>query len=217
MKGFTVLVADDHPILRLGISQLLSGHDRFSVTGQAQNGTEAIELIKAQSPDIALIDMMMPETDGLAVIRFAANQQLTTKMVLMTAFLDDEVFAEVMSLGIAGVLLKTNALGEVLDCLNKVATGLQYVSPGYKAQFGAQQRPTVGNSLELQALSTTERQVLAMIANNLSSQQIAQQLGRSPETIKKHRNHICKKLDLTGKNALLTFALRNRHLLINSE
>ena len=171
-------------------------------------------MIDELQPDVALLDMVMPEVSGISVIKHVYDAQLATKTVLMTAFLDQEVYEEVMGLHVAGILLKTNALDEVVDCLKAVTRGQQFVSPDYALQLESIKKPKTEHKKNLQVLSLTERQILTLIAQNLSTQEIAQKTERSPETIKKHRSHICKKLDLTGKNALLTFALQNRHLLV---
>jgi DNA-binding NarL/FixJ family response regulator len=207
-----VIIADDHPIFRQGLVNVIQGTTQFELVGQAQDGKEALELIERTKPDIAVLDIAMPLIDGLEVVRNAVQRALECEFVVLTMYREEEYFKAAMDLGVKGYLLKEGAPGDLLQCLRAVAAGKYYVSPAMSDHLILSSKRTEG-APSLGSLSPTERQVLRLIAENRTSKEIADTLHISFRTVQNHRAHICEKLRLEGYNRLLQFALEHKSLL----
>ncbi len=210
----SVVIADDHPIFRKGLVEILCDSTEFYLAGEAENGQQALELLNNLTPDIALLDISMPVMDGLHVVRAAKARGLECAFVILTMYRDHEYFREAMDLGILGYLLKEGAPGELMACLRTVAQGRHYIAPTMSeilvlraAGQGNDSPPGVSR------LSPTERRILAMIGAGKTSKEIAEDLSISHHTVNNHRSHICEKLRLEGPHKLLQFALHNKDIL----
>lgn len=210
----TVVLADDHPIFRQGLIQVLRGTEEFHLVGEADNGEQALELLDRLHPDIALVDISMPVMDGLRLVRAARVRSLSPAFIILTMFKDDEYFKEAMDLGVMGYLLKDSATSDLLECLRTVARGRHYISPAM-SELLVLRSSGAGKDLpgSLAHLSPTERRILRMIADGKTSKEIADELTISFHTVNNHRAHICEKLHLEGPNKLLQFALEHKALL----
>jgi DNA-binding NarL/FixJ family response regulator len=211
-----VLVADDHPIFRQGLVNVIQQSKQFEVVGEADNGTEALALLESRKPSIAVMDISMPEMDGLEVIRRANARSYDGRFIVLTMYKDEEYFREAIDLGVKGYLLKESASIELVQCLLAVIAGRSYVSSyfsDYLIQKPKNSAETTGPAGSLQLLSPTERRILRMIAGNKTSKEIADDLNLSFRTVQNHRVHICEKLKLEGHNRLLQFALEHKSLL----
>lgn len=211
-----VLIVDDHPVVRQGLSEAIAEDEAFEVVGRYGNGEEALEILKTAPPDIAILDISLPGISGLGIARQALQQKLPVKIVILTMYTDEAYFDEAMDLGVRGYLLKDNALIEIRHCLRAVSRGEYYICPTLSGQLInrhdrlqvlRQEQPSIND------LTPTERNILRLVAENKTSQQIADELCVSLRTIQNHRNNICQKLGLKGHNALLQFALENKSLL----
>jgi two-component system, NarL family, response regulator DegU len=207
-----VIIADDHPIFRQGLVNVIQGTTQFELAGQAQDGKEALELIERTKPDIAVLDIAMPSMDGLEVIRTASQRALECEFVVLTMYREEEYFKAAMDLGVKGYLLKDGAAGDLLQCLRAVTAGKHYVSPAMSDHLILSSKRADGGP-SLGGLSPTERHVLRLIAENKTSKEIADELHISFRTVQNHRAHICEKLKLEGYNRLLQFALEHKSLL----
>jgi DNA-binding NarL/FixJ family response regulator len=208
-----VLIADDHEIFRLGLVKTIERDKNFSIIAQAGDGREALALIKEKRPDIAILDVSMPVMNGLDVGRVVYQEGLMTEVIFLTMYKDIAYFNAAMDIGARGYLLKDNASADLLTCLRAVIEGIHYISPTIshllverqkKAETLAQSVPT------LQQLSPTEHHILKLLADNLTSKEIADKLFVSVRTVENHRTHICQKLGIKGHNRLLQFALENK-------
>lgn len=207
----TIILADDHPIFRQGLKQLIEKHAGFSVIAEAENGTMALDLLKTQQPDVAILDLNMPELDGFAVARQAQDSRLPTKIVILTMHKDELHFSQAIDLGVRGYLIKDGAASEVINCIKSVADGKEYFSPALSSYLlKRSRRTTETESSGLGDLTPTERRVLFLLADLKTTKEIAGELGVSPRTIDNHRTHICSKLNLTGSHALVKFALQHK-------
>lgn len=195
----TLLIADDHPIFLVGLREVLSETSNYKIIAEAGDGKQAINRIKEYKPDIAILDISMPEVGGLDVVAQMRNWTQAPLFVLLSLY-DDEVYIrKALAYGVSGYILKENTNDELLKCLNVISTGKKYLCSSIKEK--------IVNNSELNQLSPTEQQVLSLVADLKTNTEIAKILSVSVRTIENHRFNICKKLNIKGKNALLKFAL----------
>jgi DNA-binding NarL/FixJ family response regulator len=212
----TILIADDHPIFRKGLAEVISSGSEYSVIAECGDGVSALRMIKELNPDIALLDIQMPKMTGFEVLKVVNEAQLTTNVIFLTMHSEENIFEKAMDLGAKGYLLKESVTDDILTCLKIVLAGRFYVSGSisdYLVRLTSKLK--AGNERTgIQKLTSTEMKVLKLIAEKLSSKEIAERLFVSVRTVENHRNNICIKLDLHGANALLPFAIENKHLLV---
>jgi DNA-binding NarL/FixJ family response regulator len=208
-----ILIADDHPVFRRGLRMIISSDVRFHVLEEAADGAQALARIRELQPAIALLDVNMPQQNGIEVARALQLHGLPTRIVFLTMQHDEATFNTALDLGADGFLLKESAVEEILACLGAVATGGKFISPqlsafllkrGSRARELQKQKPTLGD------LSPTELRVLRLIADQKTTREIAELLFISPRTVERHRENICAKLELHGSNVLLKFALEHK-------
>jgi DNA-binding NarL/FixJ family response regulator len=205
----TVLIADDHPIFRQGLKQLIEKDPGFRVVAEAEDGEMALDLIVTHAPMVAVLDLNMPKLDGFSVARRARQMNLPVRIVILTMHNDELHFNEAISLGIQGYIIKDSAATEVIDCLKTVISGREYFSPALSSFLLNRRRRTVQLS-GVGDLTPTERRVLLLLSELKTTKEIAAELGVSPRTVDNHRAHICSKLDLQGTHALVKFALLHK-------
>jgi DNA-binding NarL/FixJ family response regulator len=212
-RRVTVVLADDHPVFRQGLRQVLERAPDLSVVGETGNGKEALDLILQHKPDIALLDISMPDMEGLDVVKSAVKDETClTEFVILTMFKEEAYFTEAMDLGVKGYLLKDSAPTEVLACLRAVSDGRPYVSPlvsHYLLKRTAKLRPE-GRLPSIDDLTTQERRVMKLLSQNKTSREIADELFISVRTVQHHRSNICTKLNLEVYNKLLLLAIEHK-------
>lgn len=210
-----VFNADDHPILRKGVVDLLQSADDIEWVGSAGDGKEALEKIRAIQPDVAILDIEMPHMTGLEVARQLITEGIKTEFALLTLFKDESFFSHAIDAGVKGYLLKESSEDEILDCIRSVFKGYPYVNPSltrFLIQRNKQEQEILDN------LSTHEINILKLIAKQKTSSEIADMLFISPKTVSNHRSNISKKLNLTGEqNGLLKWAIEHRSILLGSK
>ncbi len=213
-EPITVIVADDHPLFRRGLAEVLQADDSFRIVADAGNGVDALALIRRHEPDIAVLDVNMPDASGLQVAETIQREELRTIVVLLTMHRESAILRRALDAGVQGYILKDSAVMEIVACLHTVATGRAYISPVLSSELlerrAAREAPEV---LALARLTPAEQKVLQLIAQGWTSAEIADALGNSVKTIENHRSHICRKLDLSGPQALLRFALEQRAII----
>lgn len=211
MDGKTrILIADDHPIFRSGLRQVIEADGSMSVIAEADDGSAALKLIREHQPDVVVLDINMPGLSGFDVVSSMRDEQLSGEVVLLTMHNEEAMFAKAVNLGVRGYVLKDSASSDILNCLQAVRKGQNYTSAEltkylFKRASG-QSTPVEG----LDSLTPTERRILALIAEYLTSREIADQLGISVRTVENHRNKICAKLGVHGSHALMKFALQHQ-------
>jgi DNA-binding NarL/FixJ family response regulator len=211
-----IIIADDHPIMRSGLRQMIESHSTFDVVGEASDGESALSLIENKKPDVALLDSAMPHLTGLQVAKIVQERGLSTRLAILTMSADEVIFNEAMDLGVLGYVLKENASSDVLNSIKTVADGKYYISPSISGLLvkRSQKRETAFNSIPgLADLTPTEIRILKLVAGNKTSKEIAYDLSISSKTVENHRANIAAKLNISGNNALLRFALENKLLL----
>lgn len=206
-----VFNADDHPLLRKGVTNLLMETADLEWVGSAEDGQEALRKIRELKPDVAILDIEMPHHTGLEVARSLLAEGSTTAFVLLTLFKEETFFHHALEAGVKGYLLKESSEKEILDCIRAVYAGRAYVNPSLTQYLITPKTP---ESQVLSTLSDHEVNILKLITRQKTTAEIADMLFISPKTVANHRSNISKKLELTGEqNALLKWAIEHRDLL----
>ena len=212
-----IVIAEDHPVFRRGLAMMISSDPRLKVEAEAGNAAEAIARIAEHQPDVAILDVNMPDGTGFDVARELQKTTLTTSFVFLTMHKDEGLFNTALDLGAKGYLLKESAVEEIIAGVKAVAQGENYISPQLatylfnrhrRATELSKQQPTIND------LTPTERRVLQFIADEKTSRAIAAELYISHRTVERHRENICAKLNLHGSNALLKFAIAHKSELL---
>ena len=211
LRKLKLVLADDHPLIRKGLRQGLESQPMIHSVHEAENGEDALIIIRREEPDIAILDIEMPRMDGYQVARTIQQENLPVSVVFLTMYKEEHFFNKALDIGVAGYILKENALSEIVQCLQLVAEGKHYISPvlaEYLVHRSNRKDKSVPHSLE--TLTQTERKVLKLLAEMKTSQQIADELFISVNTVSNHRHNISEKLGLHGSHTLLKFALENK-------
>jgi DNA-binding NarL/FixJ family response regulator len=208
-----IVIADDHPVFRYGLRQLIEIEQGLKVIGEASDGQVALSMIQEFRPNVAVLDVNMPHLKGFDVAREIQRQQLPVGIIFLTMHDDESLFNEALNVGAKGYLLKDSASSDIVSSIRTVATGQHYISPtisGYLMNRAARRAAFGDQTPSLKDLTPTELRILKLIAQNESSKAIADQLFISYRTVENHRYSICQKLGLHGNNALVRFALEHR-------
>lgn len=211
--AISLVIADDHPTFRLGLKQVIATDPSLQIIGEADDGTIALELIRALLPTVAILDVKMPGCDGFAVAEQIQAARLPVEVIIMTRLDDEPSFNAALNLGIRGYVLKASAYPEIIQSIKQVAAGQEYVSPTLSPYLLRRHRRATELSQQkpaLEQLTPTERHILQLIARYKTNREIADELCLSPRTVEHHREHIGEKLSLTGRNALLRFAVEHQ-------
>jgi DNA-binding NarL/FixJ family response regulator len=207
-----VLIADDQPLVRAGLRMLLSSVSDIEVVGEATNGEEAAALAEDLAPDVVLMDVRMPGTDGLqATDRILSSPSMATvRVVILTTFDVDEYIFEALDKGASGFLLKDAEPDEIVRAIRAAAVGDAVLSPGVTrrliADYGRRPRRREVAAAALDALTDREREVMILVARGLSNDEIAKRLFVSPLTVKTHVSHILSKLGARDRAQLVMLA-----------
>jgi DNA-binding NarL/FixJ family response regulator len=208
-----IVIADDHPIFREGLAKSIGKQNNFSIVGEADNGADALEKIRTLRPDIAVLDVEMPAMSGIDVARIIYKEALPTDIVFLTMHNEAAYFNAALDLGVRGYLLKNSVVGELFQCLTSVSEGRYYISNSI-AHFLVEREKKHAVLFQtvpaLHQLTPAERSILKLLADNLTSKEIAEKLFVSSRTVDNHRLHICQKLEIKGHNKLLQFALEHK-------
>ena len=205
-----VLLVDDHPVLRSGLSALLGLEPDLEVVGEAGTGEEAIERTRALQPDVVVMDIEMPRMDGLEATRRIAALEQDTQVLVLTSSDEKDALLPVMEAGGSGYVRKTHAEDELIDAIRTVARGEVFLYPSATTILlrGYRMAQEQGAANPLEELSDREREVLALTAEGYSSRQIGKKLFLSPKTVDTYRSRMMKKLGLESRSELVSIALR---------
>jgi len=217
MSRIRVVIADDHPIFRSGLRQVVAGDPAFELVAEAPDGEAALQCIHETRPDVAVLDIDMPRRDGFDVVRAMEKCKLSSAVVFLTMHKDEELFNGAMNLGVRGYVLKESAFYELVDSIKAVAAGRHFVSPSlstYLLNRLRRNEALVEERPGLKDLTAAERRVLQLTAAGLNTSEIVGELCVSVRTVENHRAHICSKLNLQGRDALLRFALTHKSELL---
>ncbi len=201
-----VLLADDHTIVRQGLKLILSAQPDFEVIGEAANGREAAELAEKLRPDIVLMDVAMPELNGIEATRrmVAANSRI--KVLVLSMHKEAVYVREVLKAGARGYILKDAIDTELLNAIRSVARGDGYISPAVSGALLSDYRQNLTDPMD--ALTGREREVLQLIAEGKTNKEVATKLNLSVYTVDSHRGKIMEKLNLHSTGELVRFAMK---------
>jgi DNA-binding NarL/FixJ family response regulator len=216
-KEITIVIADDHPLLRLGLRQVIEQRSDLRVIGEAGNGERALELIEQMKPSVAILDIDMPKMDGLEVAKCIAERKMPVEVIILTMYEGEKYFKHAMDFGVLGYVLKNNTAAEIGEAIDSVLKGRHYISPSLSEILLKSNRDLqkgTEKKLGVADLTPAERKVLKLVADNKTTKEISDILFISERTVESHRSNICAKLNLHGQNALLHYALEIKsHLL----
>lgn len=207
-----IVIADDHPIFRAGVKNILESHEDFAIIAEAGDGKSALKLINEMKPDVAVLDIEMPELSGLKVASLLNSENGETKIVLLTMYDDRKIFLEALDYGVKGYVLKDETTNNIITAVNTVAEGRYYLCPELSGLLIDSRKPKKENT-HLSSLSKTEKNILRLVADLKSNDEIAEILFISKRTVENHRVNIAGKLELGGAKHLLKFAVKNKSLL----
>ncbi len=202
-----LLLADDHAIFLQGLTKLLDAWPEAKVVAEAADGQEAWELILRHKPDVAVVDIKMPQMSGIEIAEQVRAQGLSTRVVLLTMHDEPALALEAEQAGIHGYVLKDNTFEELSKAIKTVASGRHYMSPSVSEKLQAFRLSSGGVTL-----SPREREVLKLIASGLSGKAIARELGISPKTVETHRVRLMAKLNLHSVAELVRYAVQTGFL-----
>ncbi len=207
----SILIADDHPIFRRGVRNIIEESPYYVVTAEAGDGQSAIRQLELNRFDAAVLDLAMPDRSGLQVLQWMRDNTPGTACVVLTMYADEGYLKRAFELGANGYLLKDDAHDELIRCLDVVCDGGRYVSPNVGHSRGAVLSPPDGQIDEkLSALTPAQRAVLRLVSEFKTSKEIGRELDISYRTVQNHRANICRALGLDGPNALVEFAVKEK-------
>lgn len=207
MKRIRILLADDHAVVRQGFKMILSSQSDMEIVGEAGNGREVVELAENLKPDIVVMDVAMPELNGIEATRRLATSVPHARVVALSMHKDNVYVREILRAGARGYLLKDSVAGDLVSAIRAVAQGEGYISPAVSNAVLDDYRKHVTNPIDL--LSSREREVLQMLAEGKTNKEIAVVLNLSVYTVDAHRGRIMEKLNVHSINELVRFAVRN--------
>lgn len=221
MNPITVMLVDDHDVVRTGLRSFLSGNSNLTIVAEARNGEEALELARKTNPDLVIMDISMPGMDGMEATRRLKTQSPECLVLALTVHEDKQYFMEMISAGASGYITKQAAAEELGAAIQTVAAGNVYLQPALArwllddyqrlakdVALQSKQTDMNGNMIGLEVLSQREREVLELVGQGLNNQRIGERLALSPKTIARHRERIMHKLNMHSRTELVKFAIR---------
>lgn len=211
-----IVIADDHPLMRQGLRQVIEIEPSLTVIGEAGNGSEALAMIDELKPDVAILDVDMPHQDGFQVARELAARNNPAAVIFLTIHSEEQMFHAALDLGAKGYVLKDSAIDDIVTAITEVAAGRAFTSLPMTTYFTRRQNYNAvpeKQQLGLRQLTPTESRILRLLSDYKTSKEIAAELSVSPRTIETHRLRICQKLNLQGSHALMKFAVEYKSLL----
>lgn len=219
MSNIRLMLVDDHQVVRTGLKSFLQTQPDLEVIAEANNGQEAITIALETRPDIVIMDISMPEMDGLEATRRLKEQWPQVVVLALTVHEDKLYFMKMLEAGASGYLTKQAASDELIQAIHTVANGHIYLQPALArwlledyqnlVEAPATGKPEEETAVGLEALSDREREVLEMVGQGLSNNEIGEKLGLSHKTIARHRERIMSKLNMHSRTELVKFAIRS--------
>jgi len=208
----TILIVDDHPLLRRGVRDVIEGTPRLRIAGEASDGEDAMRLVLSLKPDVIVLDIDMPRLNGLEVLRAVRALPFPIKPVILTMYKEEDMFNAAMDLGAAAYVVKENAVNDVVAAIEKASRGENFLS-SVMLEAGQRRGERVQQLLlskpQIETLTASERRILKLVGQDYTSKEIANSLDLSVRTVDNHRQNICRKLNLHGTHSLLKFAFDN--------
>jgi NarL family two-component system response regulator LiaR len=213
----SVFIADDHPVVRQGLAAFLALQPDIELVGEAADGHQAVERVLELVPDVVLMDLAMPEIDGIEAIRRIRARTPSTRVIALTSFSDEGRLFAAVKAGAAGYLLKDSDPSEIVKGVRMVSNGEALISPAAAAKLMQEFAETTSGDAETERLTEREVEVLRLIAQGLSNRDIAERLVLSEKTVKTHVSNILAKLHLADRTQAALYAVRKRIVDIDYE
>jgi two-component system, NarL family, response regulator NreC len=205
-----ILIADDHAIVRAGLRALLAEEAAFDLVGEAAGGVEAIELVEKTNPDVLILDLSMPDLDGISVTRKIKPQFPALKILILTLHEDEALLKEAIKAGAAGYILKRAAEAELISAIRTILRGDLYVDPSMvRVLLDESRSPQINQKDLAESLTQRETEILRLIVEGYTNRQIGQELNISIRTVEGHRANISDKLGLHSRVELVRYARQN--------
>ena len=199
----TLAIAEDHQALIDGMKLFFKDEADIMIVGEANDGEELIELVKNKRPSLVITDIRMPKCDGITATRFIKNQFPETKVIAFSMFDQDEAIEQMKTAGASGYIMKNSSLQTVLDAIRTVARNETFFDDAITAKDSQTKEAII--------LSSREKEILRLVGEGKSSQEIADALNIGKSTVDTHRKNIIKKFNITGKNDFLRFAVERKY------
>jgi len=213
MKTITVLLADDHTVVREGLRRLLETAEGIEIVAEAENGHEAVQRAAKFLPDIVLLDLAMPQLDGIEAARLICKKVPVAKVLILSAYNESREVQAALEAGAAGFVMKQSAANELLEAIREISKGNAFFSPEISKHLVGQTRDMFlsgrQNSTSRRSLTRRETEVLQLVAHGNSNREIAAALFISVKTIEKHRQALMNKLDIHEAATLTRYAISN--------
>lgn len=212
MNKIKVLLADDHTVVRQGIRSLLNAESDLEIVGEAENGRQAVHLVRTLAPDIVVMDIAMPQLNGLEATRQIIREGLSTKVLVLSSYSDDDYVHQLTEAGAAGYLIKQTAATDLIKAIREAFKGNAFFSPSiskrlldyYREAYLKGGRPIRKHG---EQLTSREQEVLQLVAEGKVNKQIAGDLGISIKTVEKHRQQVMNKLNIHDVAGLTRYAI----------
>jgi DNA-binding NarL/FixJ family response regulator len=209
-----ILIADDHEVVRRGLSALLQSHEGWEICGDAKDGREAVEKAKQLKPDVVILDVGMPNLNGLAATRQLLQQNPQQKVIVLTITDSDQVIREALDAGARGFVLKSDAARDLVSAVEALQRNRMFFTPRVNDMVLAGfldkgYKPSNGEAPRLPTLTAREREVIQLLAEGKSSKEVASLLNLSTKTAETHRSNIMRKLDIHSIRDLVVYAVKN--------
>ena len=213
-KNIRIVIADDHPIVRDGLKKLLALEDDVEVVGEAGDGREVIDRVQELEPDVLLLDLRMPNLDGLSALQALQQSNRSTKVIVLTASEDKNEFVQAMKLGCSGIVLKQTAPDLIIKSIRKVNAGEiwldSHTTAAVMRQFSSPMDVAAGGqnkSRERSPLSHREREIVSLVAQGYKNKEMAEKMFISEQTVKNHLHNIFDKLGVSDRLELALYAI----------
>lgn len=210
-----VMLIDDHKMVREGMKQLLEFDHKIKVISEGASGTECLKLLKQNIPDVLLLDINMPDMNGIDVVREIRKKKIKVKILMLTVHKEVEYLLHLLDIGIEGYILKDSGSEELIKAIEIVNSGEHYIQPELLPILNSRlvKRDTDKDKMEL--LTDREVEVLKLVAEGKFNKEIAGQLNISERTVKNHISNIFKKIDVSDRTQAAVFAIKNNMIIIN--
>src|SRR3990172_182616 len=180
-----IIIADDHPVFRSGLKQIIESDDNLKVLAEAEDGQRAYELLLHYKPNVLVLDIDMPKKTGLEVLKEIKKNKINVRTILLTMYKEEDIFDEAMNLGVDGYILKESAISDIIECINAVFNNKHYISPlisDYILNRNRRKNQLKSKFPAIDVLTTAERKILKLVAENKTSKEIADELFISYRT-----------------------------------
>lgn len=209
MKKINVMIADDHSLIREGLKQLLEFDGTIKVVGEASNGIECLDKLNTYNPDVLLLDINMPEMNGIEVLEKMKDADSKIKVLILTVHNEMDYLMKAVDIGVDGYILKDSESSELKKAINAVKDGENYIQPSLIPSLNNQLVNRDTDKDKISSLTNRELEVLVQVANGMFNKEIAMNLNISERTVKNHISNIFKKIDVSDRTQAAVFAIRN--------